>query len=142
LDESNLWHRRLGHINFKTMNKLVKDPHNTDDGAAFNVKKNESEVYVSPSSSDKPKKHDERATREAKGKSSVDLSTEFRDLIDEFEEVSVNSTNRVNAASAPVTTVRPNSTNNTNSFNAVGPSDNVVRPNFEIGGKSSFMDPS
>nr|GEV48325.1 hypothetical protein [Tanacetum cinerariifolium] len=26
LDESNLWHRKLGHINFKTMNKLVKDP--------------------------------------------------------------------------------------------------------------------
>nr|GFB67415.1 ribonuclease H-like domain-containing protein [Tanacetum cinerariifolium] len=25
LDESNLWHRRLGHINFKTMNKLVKE---------------------------------------------------------------------------------------------------------------------
>nr|GFB53533.1 ribonuclease H-like domain-containing protein [Tanacetum cinerariifolium] len=24
IDESNLWHRRLGHINFKTMNKLVK----------------------------------------------------------------------------------------------------------------------
>nr|GEX40965.1 hypothetical protein [Tanacetum cinerariifolium] len=24
LDESNRWHRRLGHINFKTMNKLVK----------------------------------------------------------------------------------------------------------------------
>nr|GEW47962.1 ribonuclease H-like domain-containing protein [Tanacetum cinerariifolium] len=24
LDESNLWHMRLGHINFKTMNKLVK----------------------------------------------------------------------------------------------------------------------
>ncbi|GKB35503.1 putative ribonuclease H-like domain-containing protein [Tanacetum coccineum] len=23
-DESNLWHRRLGHVNFKTMNKLVK----------------------------------------------------------------------------------------------------------------------
>ncbi|GKB19057.1 ribonuclease H-like domain-containing protein [Tanacetum coccineum] len=25
LDESNLWHRRLGHINFKTLNKLVKE---------------------------------------------------------------------------------------------------------------------
>nr|GEU55756.1 retrovirus-related Pol polyprotein from transposon TNT 1-94 [Tanacetum cinerariifolium] len=25
LDESNIWHRRLGHINFKTMNKLVKE---------------------------------------------------------------------------------------------------------------------
>nr|GEU92150.1 putative ribonuclease H-like domain-containing protein [Tanacetum cinerariifolium] len=24
IDESNLWHRRLGHLNFKTMNKLVK----------------------------------------------------------------------------------------------------------------------
>nr|GFA52961.1 ribonuclease H-like domain-containing protein [Tanacetum cinerariifolium] len=24
LDESNLWHKKLGHINFKTMNKLVK----------------------------------------------------------------------------------------------------------------------
>lgn len=23
-DESNLWHRRLGHLNFKTINKLVK----------------------------------------------------------------------------------------------------------------------
>ena len=25
IDESNLWHRRFGHINFKTMNKLVKE---------------------------------------------------------------------------------------------------------------------
>nr|GFC28302.1 ribonuclease H-like domain-containing protein [Tanacetum cinerariifolium] len=24
LDESNLWHRRLGHINFKTINKLLR----------------------------------------------------------------------------------------------------------------------
>ncbi|GKF27417.1 putative ribonuclease H-like domain-containing protein, partial [Tanacetum coccineum] len=24
IDESKLWHRRLGHVNFKTMNKLVK----------------------------------------------------------------------------------------------------------------------
>ncbi|GJV35876.1 putative ribonuclease H-like domain-containing protein [Tanacetum coccineum] len=24
IDESNIWHRRLGHINFNTMNKLVK----------------------------------------------------------------------------------------------------------------------
>nr|GEY09214.1 hypothetical protein [Tanacetum cinerariifolium] len=25
LDDSNIWHRRMGHINFKTMNQLVKD---------------------------------------------------------------------------------------------------------------------
>ncbi|GJW93808.1 putative ribonuclease H-like domain-containing protein [Tanacetum coccineum] len=29
LDESNLWHRRLGHINFKTMNKLLKGKNRT-----------------------------------------------------------------------------------------------------------------
>nr|GFB14038.1 hypothetical protein [Tanacetum cinerariifolium] len=103
-----------------------KDPHNTDGDAAFNDKDNESKVYVSPSSSDKPKKHDEKDKREAKGKSLVDLFTGVRDLSDEFEEFFVNSTNRVNAASAPVTAVGPNSTNSTNSFNAAGPFDNVV----------------
>nr|GEW27650.1 retrovirus-related Pol polyprotein from transposon TNT 1-94 [Tanacetum cinerariifolium] len=39
--------------------------------------------------------------------------------------------NEVNAASAPITTVEPNSTNSTNSFNAAGPFDNVVSLNFE-----------
>nr|GEZ26195.1 hypothetical protein [Tanacetum cinerariifolium] len=46
-----------------------KDSQNINADAAFDVKKNESEVHVSPSSSDKPKKHDEKAKREAKGKS-------------------------------------------------------------------------
>nr|GEW78800.1 putative ribonuclease H-like domain-containing protein [Tanacetum cinerariifolium] len=216
LDESNLWHRRLGHINFKTMNKLVKGnlvrglpskvfennhscvackkgkqhraswsgpkwlfdidtltqsmnyqpvvvgnqpnhnagikenldagkvgketesaqqyvllpllstglkyPQNTDVDAAFDVKKNENEVYVSLSSSDKPKKHNEKVKRADKGKSPIDLSTRVRDLSDEFEEFSINNTNRVNAASAPVTAVGPNPTNSTNSFNAASPS--------------------
>nr|GEW36379.1 hypothetical protein [Tanacetum cinerariifolium] len=177
LDESNLWHRRLGHINFKTMNKLVKgnlvrglpskvlkiiilvllvkrasniepfvspnlsvlsanhykgnqpnnnvgiqenlnvgkvgkdtvsiqqyvllplwstgskDPRNIDADAAFDVKEPKSEVHVSPSTSDKPKKHDDKTKKKAKGK---------------------------------ITAVGPNSTNNTNNFNAAGPSDNAV----------------
>nr|GFC37766.1 hypothetical protein [Tanacetum cinerariifolium] len=109
-----------------------KDPQNTDADATFDVKENESEVHVSLSSNDKPKKHDKKAKRKAKGKSPVDFSIRVRDLNDEFEEFFVNSTNRVNAASTPVTAVRPNSTNNTNSFNAAGPSDNAVSPNFEI----------
>nr|GEV99305.1 retrovirus-related Pol polyprotein from transposon TNT 1-94 [Tanacetum cinerariifolium] len=58
------------------------DPQNIDADVAFDVKKNESEVHVSPSSSDKLKKHDEKAKREAKGKSLVDLSTGVRDLSD------------------------------------------------------------
>nr|GEV73859.1 retrovirus-related Pol polyprotein from transposon TNT 1-94 [Tanacetum cinerariifolium] len=118
-----------------------KDPQNTDVDVAFDVKENENEVHVSLSSSDKTKKHNENAKREAKRKSPVDLSTGVKDLRDDFKEFSINSTNRVNAASAPVTVVGPNLTNNTNSFNAASPSDNVVNLNFEIGGKSSFVDP-
>nr|GFC72818.1 hypothetical protein [Tanacetum cinerariifolium] len=119
-----------------------KDPQDTDADVAFDDKENESKVHVSLCSSNKPKKHDEKAKREAKGKCPVDLSTGVRDLSDEFEEFSFNSTNWVNAARTPVTVVGPNSTNNTNNFNAVGPSDNAVSPNFEISGKSSFVDPS
>nr|GEV08204.1 putative ribonuclease H-like domain-containing protein [Tanacetum cinerariifolium] len=82
------------------------------------------------------------AKRKAKGKSPIDISTGVRDLRDEFEDFSSNSINRVNTASAPVTAVRPNPTNSTNNFNVVGPSDNVVSLNFEIGGKSLFVDHS
>nr|GFA79397.1 retrovirus-related Pol polyprotein from transposon TNT 1-94 [Tanacetum cinerariifolium] len=121
---------------------LDSDPENTDADAFFDDKENVSAVHVSPSSSDKLIKHDEKTKREAKGKSLIDLSTGGRDLSDEFEEFFVNSTNRVNAASTPITVVGPNLTNNTNSFNAAGLFDNVVSPTFEIGGKSSFVDPS
>nr|GEU41463.1 putative ribonuclease H-like domain-containing protein [Tanacetum cinerariifolium] len=128
------------------------DPQNTNDDAAFDDKENTSKVYVSLSSSDKPKTHDEKDKREDKGKSLVDLSTRVRDLSDAFEEFSVNSTNRVNAASAlviavgpnlpnstnsfnaastPVTVVGPNSTNITNSFSAAGPSNTAVSLNFK-----------
>nr|GEV48032.1 hypothetical protein [Tanacetum cinerariifolium] len=113
-----------------------------DAAAAFDDKENDIKVYVSPSNSDKPTKHDEKAKREARGKSPIYLSTGVRDLSDEFEEFSVNSTNGVNAASAPVIAVGPNSTNSTNSFTAAGPSDNAVSSNFKIGRKSSLVDPS
>nr|GEW13692.1 ribonuclease H-like domain-containing protein [Tanacetum cinerariifolium] len=211
LDESNIWHRRLGHINFKTMNKLVKgnlvrglpsklfennhtwvackkgkihraswsgpqwfdidtltqsmtyqplaagyqpnhnagikenldaDPKNTDDVATFGVKENENAIHVSPSRSDETKKHDDKAKGADKGKSPVDLSTGVRDLRDEFKEISFNSTNRVNAASAPVAAAGPNPTSNTNSFNTASPSDTDVSLNFGIDGKSSFVYPS
>nr|GEY18857.1 putative ribonuclease H-like domain-containing protein [Tanacetum cinerariifolium] len=119
----------------------LKDPHNTNADAAFADKEHESEVHVSPSSSDKLKKHDEKEKRKAKGKSPIELSTGVRDLSDEFEEF-INSTNRVNADSVPVTAVGLNSTNNTNRFSAAGPSNTAISPTFEIGGKSSFVDPS
>nr|GEY91577.1 hypothetical protein [Tanacetum cinerariifolium] len=209
LDESNLCHKRLGHLNFKTMNKLVKG--NLVRGLPSKVFKNnhtcvackkgkqhraswsgptwlfdidtltqsmnyqrvvvgnqpnssagiqeyfdagkagegnvqqyelESEVHVSPSSSAKTKKHNDKTKREAKGKSHVELSTRVRNLNEEFEDFSSNTTNEVNATSTPVTAVKPNSTNSTNTFTADGPSNNAVSSNVEFGGKSSFVDPS
>nr|GFD22579.1 hypothetical protein [Tanacetum cinerariifolium] len=100
-------------------------------------------VYVSANESDKfdSKKHDEKAKKEAKGKILVGSPIGVRDLRAEIEEFSFNSTNRVNAVSAPVNAAGPNPTTSTNSFNTAGPFDTVVSPNFRISGKSSFVDP-
>nr|GEY77129.1 hypothetical protein [Tanacetum cinerariifolium] len=84
--------------------------------ATFDVKEPESDIHVSPSSSAKTKKHDENATKEAKGKSHVEFT--------------------------PVTTVGPNSSNSTNTFSAAGPSNTAVSPTFVRERKSSFVDPS
>nr|GFA18079.1 putative ribonuclease H-like domain-containing protein [Tanacetum cinerariifolium] len=134
LNESNLWHRRLGHINFKTMNKV-----NTDGDANFEVKELESEVYVSLSSSAKTKKHDDKNKREANGKSHVELSTGYRNLSEEFEDFSDNNINEVNAASIIVPAGGQISTNSTNTFSAAGPSNTAVSPTH---GKSLYVDPS
>nr|GEU55425.1 hypothetical protein [Tanacetum cinerariifolium] len=92
-----------------------KDHKNIDTDATYDDKETESKVHVSP---------------------------RVRNLNDEFEEFSVNSTNRVYAASTPVTIVGQNSTNSINSFNVASPSNTAVSPTFEIGGKFSFVDPS
>nr|GEU93782.1 hypothetical protein [Tanacetum cinerariifolium] len=76
------------------------------------------------------------------GKSPVDSLTGVRDLRAEFEEFSFNSSNRVNAVSAPVNAVRPNSNNSSNSINTASPFVNVVSLNFRIAVKSLFVDPS
>nr|GFA12469.1 ribonuclease H-like domain-containing protein [Tanacetum cinerariifolium] len=96
LDGSNLWHRRLGHINFKPINKIVKGnlvrglpskvlemiTHVLLVRRASNIKplvrpslKPESEVNVSPSSSAQSKKHDDKTKREAKGKNPAESLT-------------------------------------------------------------------
>nr|GEX82462.1 putative ribonuclease H-like domain-containing protein [Tanacetum cinerariifolium] len=73
-----------------------KDPQNTDVDAAFDDKENKSEVYVSPRSSDKSKKHDEKAKREVKGK------------ITAVGPNSPNSTNNFNVAGPFDNVVSPN----------------------------------
>nr|GEZ66368.1 hypothetical protein [Tanacetum cinerariifolium] len=46
----------------------LKDLQNTDVAAVFDAKENEHEVHVSPSRSNKPKKHDDKSKRANKGK--------------------------------------------------------------------------
>nr|GEY08148.1 ribonuclease H-like domain-containing protein [Tanacetum cinerariifolium] len=87
------------------------DSQNTDVDAAFDVKDNETKGHVS-SSSNKLKKHDDKAKKEAKGKVPIDLSIRVMNL--------------KNFLLTALT----------------GPSDNVVSSNLEIGENSSFVDPS
>nr|GEV07310.1 putative ribonuclease H-like domain-containing protein [Tanacetum cinerariifolium] len=177
LDESKLWHGRLGYINFKTMNKLVKERknrtlveaartkladsllpipfwaeavntacYNSDGDAAFDEKepefegrKPESEVNVSPSSSAKSKKHDDKTKREAKGKSPIESLTGYRNLSAEFEDFFNNSINKDNIVGTLVPAVGQLSPSSTNTFSAAGPSNDDASPTQ---GKSSYMDSS
>nr|GEW96423.1 putative ribonuclease H-like domain-containing protein [Tanacetum cinerariifolium] len=84
----------------------------------------------------KKKKHDDKTKREVKGKSLVELSTGFRNLSEEFEYFSDDSTNEVNAAIPAVWQI---STNSTNTFSAAGPFNTVVSLTF---GEYSYVDPS
>ncbi|GJU11954.1 DNA-directed DNA polymerase [Tanacetum coccineum] len=67
IDESNTWHRRLGHINFKTMNKLVNG--NLVKGLPSKIFENDhscvalslTESKIKNEASDKSGKHDQEA---------------------------------------------------------------------------------
>nr|GEV50768.1 hypothetical protein [Tanacetum cinerariifolium] len=85
LDESNLWHRRLGHINFKTMNKLVKC--NLVRGLPTNVFENDNTCVACK----KGKQH--RASCKTKPVSSVDQPL-YRLHMDLFGPTFVKSLNK------------------------------------------------
>nr|GEV67631.1 hypothetical protein [Tanacetum cinerariifolium] len=112
------------------------NPQNINGDAAFDEKKPESEVNVSPSSSAQSRKQDDKTKRETKGKSLVESFTGYRYMSAEFEDFSDNSINEVNAAGILVPTVRQISPNSTNTFSAAGPSNAAANPTH---GKSSFM---
>nr|GEU65380.1 putative ribonuclease H-like domain-containing protein [Tanacetum cinerariifolium] len=133
LDESNLWHKRLGHINFKTMNKLVKGSlvrglptnifendntcvackngkqHRASKEPEFKGRKPKYKFYVSPSSSAQIRKHDDKTKRETKY-----LCKAFEKVMkDKFQMSSTGgtrilfgSTNR-KSASTPIDTEKP-----------------------------------
>nr|GFA80643.1 hypothetical protein [Tanacetum cinerariifolium] len=108
---------------------------NADDDATFEGKepgfegrKPKSEVHVSPSSSAKTKKHDDKTKRKAKGESPIESLTGCRNLSAEFKDFFDNSINKVNAADSLVLTVGKISTNSTNTFSAAGPLNTNVSP--------------
>nr|GFA45642.1 retrovirus-related Pol polyprotein from transposon TNT 1-94 [Tanacetum cinerariifolium] len=123
-----------------------KNPQNNDEDAAFDgnehdfdVKKPETEVILSLSSSAQSRKHDDKTKKEAKGKSPVESVTGYKDLNVEFEDCSDNRNNEVNDVGSIVPTVGQNSLNNINTFSAAGPSNAAVSPTY---GKSLFIDAS
>nr|GEZ19983.1 copia protein [Tanacetum cinerariifolium] len=105
----------------------------------FDVKKPESKVILSPSSSAQSKEQDDKTKKEDKGKSHVESVTGYRDLNAEFKDCSENSSNEVNTASSTVSIIGKNSLNNTNTFSAPGPSTDGVSPTY---GKVSNIDAS
>nr|GEX63679.1 ribonuclease H-like domain, reverse transcriptase, RNA-dependent DNA polymerase [Tanacetum cinerariifolium] len=201
LDESNLWHRRLGHINFKTINKLVKG--NLVRGLPSKVFENNNTCVAckkgkqhraswsgptwlfdidiltqsmnyqpvvagnQPNSSVGIQKHfDVDKAGEgnvqqyvlfplwstgSKDPQNTNVNAIFKVKEPEFE-VHVSSSSSIKTkkhndktereAKGKITAVGPNSTNSTNTFSAAGPFNNVVSLNFELGGKSSYVDPS
>nr|GEV28207.1 retrovirus-related Pol polyprotein from transposon TNT 1-94 [Tanacetum cinerariifolium] len=85
IDESNLWHRRLAHINFKTINKLVKS--NLVRGFPIKIFENDHTCVTCK----KGKQH--RASCKTKPVSSVDQPL-FRLHMDLFRPTFVNSLNK------------------------------------------------
>nr|GEU52047.1 putative ribonuclease H-like domain-containing protein [Tanacetum cinerariifolium] len=85
IDESNLWHKRLEHINFKTINKLVKD--NLVRGLPTKVFKNDNTCVACK----KGKQH--RASCKTKPASSVNQPL-FRLYMDLFRPTFVKSLNK------------------------------------------------
>nr|GEV58765.1 hypothetical protein [Tanacetum cinerariifolium] len=134
------------YVLFSLWSSGSRNPHNTDDDDSFEVKepefkgkKHESEVYVSLSSCAKTKKHNDKTTKESKGKSHVELSIGYSNLSAKFKDFSDNSINEVNAVSTSVSAVGQISTNNANTFSAVGPSNTVVSPTLK---NSSYVNTS
>nr|GEX26933.1 ribonuclease H-like domain-containing protein [Tanacetum cinerariifolium] len=106
----------------------------------FDVKKLESKVIPSPSSSAQLKEQDDKTMKEDKGKSLVESVIGYRDLNAEFQDCSENSSNEVPTASSIVPTIRKNSLNSTNTFSAAGLSNTAVSPTY--GDASQFPNDS
>nr|GEU98406.1 hypothetical protein [Tanacetum cinerariifolium] len=103
LDESNLWHRRLGHINFKIMNKLVRG--NLVRGLPSKLFENDHTCVAFQNG----KQHKaSNKVADDPGKKNIEVSrkeNEVKDPAKEGEAANTNSTNRLNTISSLVNDV-------------------------------------
>nr|GEV88097.1 uncharacterized mitochondrial protein AtMg00810-like [Tanacetum cinerariifolium] len=155
LDESNLWHRRLGHINFKTMNKLVKGGGPT---WLFDIdtltKTMNYQLVIAGNQSNPSAGVQEQFDAEKTGEDNVQQYVLFplwssgsknpqntnNDVaFGEFKDFSNNIINEVNAADSPVHAIGQIYTNSTITFSTVGPSNTDVSPTH---GNSSYVNTS
>ncbi|GJW06666.1 reverse transcriptase domain-containing protein [Tanacetum coccineum] len=88
-DESKLWHRRLGHINFKTMNKLVKG--NLVRGLPSKLFENDQTCVACQKGKQHRASDNEKKVTEEPGKEGGDSNND-----QEKEDDNVNNTNNVN----------------------------------------------
>nr|GEU46394.1 hypothetical protein [Tanacetum cinerariifolium] len=125
LDESNLWHRRLGHINFKTMNKLVRgnlarglpskifENNHTcvacqkgkQHKASKSTKVLRKENGVQDLAKQGDKNDQEKDLKDQEEAFRKQFKQEFERLFSQREVANTNSTNRLNTVSSPVNAV-------------------------------------
>nr|GEU66505.1 putative reverse transcriptase, RNA-dependent DNA polymerase [Tanacetum cinerariifolium] len=111
-EESNLWHRRLRHENFKTINKLVKENLTQDPPFSSSLKD-------SPGTGYKPSREKEKKDAKDTGNEDSEVPSTEEPRVNQRKDENVNSTNNIN-------TVSP--TNNT-----AGIVDNAVDENIVYG---------
>nr|GEZ94686.1 hypothetical protein [Tanacetum cinerariifolium] len=100
---------------------------------------NVQQYVLFPLCSAQTRKHDDKTKREAKGKSPIELSTGYRNLSVEFEDLSNNSINEVNAANSLVPAAGKISTNSTNTFSAAELEDSTYSDDDEdVGAEANF----
>nr|GEY63831.1 putative ribonuclease H-like domain-containing protein [Tanacetum cinerariifolium] len=123
--ESRLWHRRLGHLNFKTMNKLVKENLPVVAGTQSNSNASTKDNNVGQARKEKepgkdyillplwtanpPFPQESKSSQDAGFKPSNDVRKKVNEVPrqenecnDQKEKDSVNNTNRVNAVSSTI----------------------------------------
>ncbi|GJR92501.1 xylulose kinase-1 [Tanacetum coccineum] len=136
LDESMLWHRRLGHVNFKTINKLVKDnlvrglpsKHFENDqtcvaclkGKQHKASCNRMKVLVQESSNDEPQPSSDAGKKDGGVRKESGIDNQERPE---------NSTQDINTVGLSINTTSTNITNGSLNINIVRPIVTTARSN-------------